>query len=55
MSFDHSLKGRKLVANFAKAPHYESSRVDELVSLTQDLNKLQEMDVDKYVDLYVKN
>jgi 2-methylcitrate dehydratase len=38
---------------FATAPHYESSRAKELSDLAQDLEKLQAMDVDKYVDLYV--
>jgi len=36
------------------APHYDASRVKELVGLTQDLKALEEYDVDKYVDLYVK-
>lgn len=36
-------------------PHYSESHVNELVELGKDLNKLSEMDVDKYVDLYVKN
>jgi 2-methylcitrate dehydratase len=36
-------------------PHYPESRVNELVELGKDMKKLSEMDVDKYVDLYVKN
>merc|ERR1712000_347510 len=36
------------------APHYESARANELVELAQDLEKLQNYDVDKYVDLYAK-
>jgi len=36
------------------APHYEASRANELVELAQDLEKLQNYDVDKYVDLYAK-
>lgn len=36
------------------APHYEASRANELVELAQDLEKLQAMDVDTYVDLYAK-
>jgi len=34
-------------------PHFEESRVEELVKLGVDSEKLVEMDVDKYVDLYV--
>jgi 2-methylcitrate dehydratase len=34
-------------------PHYPKERVNELVALTEDLGKLQAMDVDKYVDLWV--
>lgn len=40
---------------FGPGPHYTESQVNELVELGQDLNKLREMDVDNYVDLYVKN
>jgi hypothetical protein len=36
------------------APHYDASRAKELSDLAQDLEKLQNFDVDKYVDLYVK-
>ncbi|EON68777.1 2-methylcitrate dehydratase [Coniosporium apollinis CBS 100218] len=36
-------------------PHFEGSRVEELVELGQDRKKLEGMDVDEYVDLYVKN
>lgn len=36
-------------------PHFEQSRVQELVELGNDRSRLEEMDVDKYVDLYVKN
>jgi len=35
-------------------PHYPASTVDELVALGQDLPRLLEVDVDRYVDLYVK-
>lgn len=35
-------------------PHYPEARVGELVELGNDQRKLEEMDVDKYVDLYVK-
>jgi len=36
------------------APHFSESHVNELVTLGQDLDKLSNYDVDKYVDLYVK-
>lgn len=36
------------------APHYPAARANELVELAQDLEKLQSLDVDKYVDLYAK-
>lgn len=36
-------------------PHYPDSHVNDLVELGKDMNRLSEMDVDKYVDLYVKN
>jgi 2-methylcitrate dehydratase len=35
------------------APHFDSNRVDELIQLGSDLRKLEVMDVDRYVDLYV--
>lgn len=37
------------------APHYSESHVNKLVELGQDMKKLSAMEVDKYVDLYVKN
>jgi len=36
-------------------PHFPAEHVEKLVSLSQDGKALEEMDVDKYVDLYVKN
>lgn len=36
-------------------PHFPTEHVDKLVALSQDGKALEEMDVDKYVDLYVKN
>ena len=36
-------------------PHFPSARVDELVALANDPERLQAMDVDRYVDLYVKD
>ncbi|KAK7513718.1 2-methylcitrate dehydratase [Phyllosticta citriasiana] len=36
-------------------PHYPQGRVSELVDLGMDQSKLEQTDVDKYVDLYVKN
>jgi len=35
-------------------PHFSADRVKELVSLGQDANKLDNMDVDEYVDMYHK-
>lgn len=35
-------------------PHLSSSRVQELLSLSRDTDKLYAMDIDKYMDLYVK-
>lgn len=35
-------------------PHYDQSRVDQLVSLGTSRAELEAYDVDKYVDLYVK-
>ncbi|KAF1808846.1 2-methylcitrate dehydratase [Eremomyces bilateralis CBS 781.70] len=34
-------------------PHYDATKVKEMVALGQDLEKLSEMEVDKFVDLYV--
>jgi hypothetical protein len=34
-------------------PHYPAARVEDLVALGQDLPRLLEVDVDRYVDLYV--
>ncbi|KZF20781.1 putative 2-methylcitrate dehydratase [Xylona heveae TC161] len=36
-------------------PHYSPERVRELIDLGNDAKRLEEMDVDQYVDLYVKN
>ena len=36
-------------------PHYPTGKVDELLRLGDDAKKLGEMDVDRYVDLYVKS
>ena len=36
------------------APHYPESHVRELVELGQDIQKLQDYDIDQYVDMYVK-
>ena len=35
-------------------PHFSQQRVQELVDLHNDAKKLENMDVDKYVDLYAK-
>jgi 2-methylcitrate dehydratase len=35
-------------------PHFDQARVDELVDLHTDAKKLENMDVDRYVDLYAK-
>jgi len=36
-------------------PHYPAEHVDKLVALAQDAKTIDNMDVDEYVDLYVKN
>lgn len=36
-------------------PHYSAEHVDKLVALGQNTTELDAMDIDKYVDLYVKN
>jgi 2-methylcitrate dehydratase len=36
-------------------PHYPAKHVDKLVALGQNAKELDSMDIDKYVDLYVKN
>lgn len=36
-------------------PHFSESKVNEHAELGQDLQKLQDFDVDKYVDLYVRD
>ena len=36
-------------------PHFPASRVDELVKLGNDAKRFEDMEVDKYVDLYVKD
>ena len=35
-------------------PHFGANRVEELVALGNDASRLEEMGVDEYVDLYVK-
>lgn len=35
-------------------PHFAKERVDELVNLGNDAKRLENMGVDEYVDLYVK-
>ena len=35
-------------------PHFKPSRVDELVTLGNERERLEAMDVDRYMDLYVK-
>jgi len=37
------------------APHYSPEHVDKLVALGQNAAEIDNMDIDKYVDLYVKN
>ncbi|KAF2748955.1 2-methylcitrate dehydratase [Sporormia fimetaria CBS 119925] len=37
------------------APHFEASHVDKLVALAQNPQEIDNMDIDQYVDLYVKN
>lgn len=36
------------------APHFSHDRVNELMELGKDSSKLDEMDIDRYIDLYVK-
>jgi 2-methylcitrate dehydratase len=36
------------------APHFSEGKVKELVDLGNDAKRLENMDVDQYVDLYVK-
>ena len=36
------------------APHFPENRVKELIELGNDARRLESMDVDRYVDLYVK-
>jgi len=36
-------------------PHFPAEHVDKLVALAQDNKSLDNMDIDEYVDLYVKN
>lgn len=36
------------------APHFEDAKVKQLVDLGLDQKKLESMDIDQYVDLYVK-
>lgn len=47
----------EILAKFERhlGPHFERSRVEELVRLGQDMDALGAMEVDKYVDLYVKS
>jgi 2-methylcitrate dehydratase len=46
----------EILAKFKRhlGPHFEESRIKELVELHNDTKKLEDMPVDKYVDLYVK-
>jgi 2-methylcitrate dehydratase len=37
------------------APHYPAEHIEKLVALGQNGQELDNMDIDKYVDLYVKN
>jgi 2-methylcitrate dehydratase len=36
-------------------PHYPAEHVDKLVALAQNGKEIDNMDIDQYVDLYVKN
>jgi len=46
----------EILAKFKRhvTPHYDQHRVEELVALHNDQKALEEMAVDKYMDLYVK-
>ena len=47
----------EILAKFKRhlTPHFPESRVKELVELGDDVKRLEKMEVDKYVDLYVKD
>lgn len=47
----------EILAKYKKhlGPHYPADHVDKLVALGQNAKELDAMDIDKYVDLYVKN
>ncbi|KAF2404464.1 2-methylcitrate dehydratase-like protein [Trichodelitschia bisporula] len=37
------------------APHFDASRIEKLTKLASDAKTLENMEIDKYVDLYIKN
>lgn len=47
----------EILAKYKKhlGPHYPADHVDKLVALGQNAKELDAMDIDEYVDLYVKN
>lgn len=47
----------KIIAKYKRhlESHYPPEKVDELLRLGEDVGRLGEMDVDEYVDLYVKS
>jgi len=46
-----------LLAKFVRhiAPHYNQAQQDAIMEASESLEKLEQMDVDSYVDLYVKS
>ena len=47
----------KIIAKYRRhlESHYSTEKVDELLELGDNAKKLYDMDVDRYVDLYVKS
>lgn len=47
----------KIIAKYKRhlESHYSAGKVDELLRLGDDAKKLGDMDVDKYIDLYIKS
>jgi hypothetical protein len=46
-----------LLAKFARhlAPHFSQEQQDTIMKASEDLGTLENMDVDSYIDLYVKS
>jgi 2-methylcitrate dehydratase len=53
-----TLQGKPLLnAKFKRhlGPHYKQAEIDAILKASENLKDLEKMDVDSYVDLYVKN